>query len=223
MPVVAAADALDVRPEQVRRLVAARQLDAVKVGRELLVDVDSVRRRLVVRRPAPGRPLSPRMAWASLWFASGLRPGWVGATEASRARRYLDVGHPERWPRLLMRRSAVVRGRVLPSVSRAWADDPRFAVGGAAAAALHGADIVPDPDEREFYVLRPLSDAVAASVDAAADHPNVVVHVVDLDIPGLLGDVVPSAVAAADLLDAGDDRAAARVARDLLRDLGEGG
>jgi excisionase family DNA binding protein len=87
-----AAAVLHVSPEHVRDLVKGGRLRAIKPGRELLIDVDSLHHRSRVIRPAAGRPLSPRMAWALLGAVGSEPPAWLNAVERGRVRAHLHNG-----------------------------------------------------------------------------------------------------------------------------------
>src|SRR3954452_5374425 len=64
-----AASRLGVRRSWIHELIRAGALEADRVGSQLLVDPDSLRRRLAARPPS-GRPLAPRQAWALLALAT---------------------------------------------------------------------------------------------------------------------------------------------------------
>lgn len=220
VPVATAAAQLEVSPAQVRDLARSGHLVTIKVGRSLLVSSESVARRLAAR-PAPGRPLTSKAAWAVLLLASGLPVLWqVSSSERTRLGRF--VRRPlEEWPRLLARRAETMRARIPDAVRRRIQTQPGVALGGAGAAARHGVGLVTsDGDQVELYLT---SDAYTALRDRRgigwdSPSPNTVLRVVVDDLPlheVLSGDVVPRAVAAADLLDRGDDRSR-RAAAELL-------
>ncbi len=222
VPVARAAVELGVSASRVRDLVAAGQLDAVRPGHELLVDEDSIRRRLYVVRPAAGRPLSPRMAWAVLWLASARQPTWVSPAELSRARRYLRERSLKAWPRLLGNRAEVHRGRMLPGTIERLRDSSGVSAGGISAVGYYGLDLLPAGDEYEFYLESDRFAQLKAShrIMLDADRPNVVLRVPALAEPDLVAEpVVPLAVVAADLLDDGGERGN-RAAMQLLARLG---
>jgi excisionase family DNA binding protein len=214
-----AASQLRVQPEQVRALIADGRVAAAKIGNELLVRSDSVHHRAHVVRPQAGRPCSPRIAWAVLWVASGLQPDWVSSAELVRVRRYAQRP-PEQWPRLLAGRSEVHELMMLPSALKKLMNQPGVSVGGVEAAVAHGAPLVVGDDQpRALYVSSSVSDGLrkARGVRWDSDSPNVVLRIV----PDLIAEqvtrmkVVPRAVAAADLLDLGDERSVL-AANDLL-------
>jgi hypothetical protein len=209
-PVRKAASELGVRPEQVHALIADGRIRATKVGHELLVRADSVRHRANVVRPQAGRPWSPRIAWAVLWAASGLQPDWVSSAELVRVRRYAQRP-PEQWPRLAAGRAVNRELMMLPSALKKLIDRPGVCLGGVEAAIAHGAPLVASDDHlRELYVSSAVSKDLrdARGVRWDSDTPNVRLRT----LPAVIEDqvkrmkVVPCAVAAADLLDLGDER-----------------
>jgi hypothetical protein len=224
MPVSQAAAELGVSRRRVRELVNADQLAARKPGHEVLVDAVAVRHRARSLAQGSRRPLSPKMAWAVLWLLDGHRPSWISAAELVRARLYAKrpVGQ---LPQLLARRADHIPARMLPQARRQAAVLSQVAIGGAHAAIAHGSDlVVPDDAVMIFYAspagyeqLRGLRGVRWGERDA-----NVSVRLVrpsslsEVALGELLdGQVVPASVAAADLLDEHDERAA-RVAIQLL-------
>jgi excisionase family DNA binding protein len=223
LPFLSVADAarqLGVSPGRVRELIRSGQLDAERVGRTLLVSADSVRRRLQVVRPAVGRPLSPRMAWAFLWRLSGVQPPWSTPAERVRVNKYVHRLSVEQWPRMLAKRADQHRVRMLPGPISRLRQDPRVVVGGVAAASHYGVDLVGDVDDVELYVEPDCFDDLVARkrVNLDPQVPNVVIRVPLF--PGVLRfnddhvGFAPPAAVAADLVDSGDERSV-RAARQL--------
>lgn len=218
VPVGEAARLLGVSPARVRELVNGGMLRAYRHGRELLVDRESLDRRLRVVRPRAGRPLSPRMAWAMLWVASGLRPGWVSPPELTRARRYArrDLWQ---WPGLLARRSDVHYVRMLPGPLRRLVGEADVVRGGVSAANAHGSELMAAESEAELYLpdahFQRLRKENRLKLDA--DVSNVVLRVprFPMSALGLDGGVMPRAVVAVDLFDSGEPRSM-RAAHQLL-------
>lgn len=217
MPVSQAAAELGVSRGRVRELVTANQLSAHKPGHELLVDAAAVRHRAQSLAHGSRRPLSPKMAWALLWLLGGHRPSWISAAELVRARVYAKrpVGQ---LPQLLARRADHIPARMLPQARRQAAVLPQVAIGGAHAAIAHGSDlVVPDDAAMIFYAspagyeqLRGLRGVRWGERDANVSVRLVQPH--DLSEAALAelveGEAVPASVAAADLLDEHDERAA---------------
>ncbi|MEU8418832.1 helix-turn-helix domain-containing protein [Amycolatopsis japonica] len=225
LPVAQAARALDVSRERVRELVHGGRLDAIRIGRELLVDARSVEHRKIVVKPAAGRPLSARMAWGFLWSLSGYQPSWISPSERVRLKRYARERVPAQWPRLLSGRARVHRVRMLPGPLARLREDPHAVVSGPVAAGRHGADLMAGSADEEFYVDAARFDELARSrrLRLNSAEPNAVIRVPALSgvlrPPGSDGLAIPAAVAA-DLLDAGDERSVL-AAQQLLTRLGE--
>ncbi|SDX69046.1 DNA binding domain-containing protein, excisionase family [Amycolatopsis xylanica] len=215
-----AASRLEVAPEHVYELIAAGRLEAVQPGRELLVRSDSVWHRTHVVRPQAGRPWSPRMAWAVMWQMSGLRPTWLSSSEQVRAQRYVRRP-PEQWPRLLSARAQKHEALMLPAALKKLLNRKAVCVGGLEAGVAHGAQLVSDENHRrELYVSPKIFDELrgARGIRWNSEAPNVTFRVVPGPIVDqvTLPDIAPPAVAAADLLDTGDERST-QAAKELLR------
>lgn len=219
MSAAEAADKLGVSERQVRRLAAAGDLPARRVGDRWLVESDAVRNRFR-SEPRSGRPLSARMAWAVL--------GTVGsAVEAEPLRDPIDsiedrrVRHrlrallagappPEHWDQWLRHRADAQRVWIHPGVVDRLAKDDRIRAGGAPAVAASGVGIA-GGDRCRFYVHESVLDAVLSDYRArpAADG-QVVMMVVPPGIPevvlGRRGEPVGPAVALVDMLSSSDAR-----------------
>lgn len=225
LPVAQAARVLDISRERVRELVHGGRLDAIRLGRELLVDARSVEHRKSVVKPAAGRPLSARMAWGFLWSLNGHHPPWISPSERVRLKRYAREREPVHWPRLLSGRARVYRVRMLAGPLARLREDPHAVVSGPAAAGHYGADLMAGGGDEEFYVDAARFDELSRSrrLRLGSAEPNAVIRVPAL--PGVLrppgsdGYAIPAAVAA-DLLDAGDERSVL-AAQQLLTRLGE--
>ncbi|MGI8313389.1 hypothetical protein [Saccharopolyspora hattusasensis] len=219
-----AAARLQISQKRARDLARGGQLRTIKLGREYLVDVGSIRHRQQVMHPQPGRPLSPRMAWALLVLASGEEPDWVSPAERSRLRRYLSR-NIEQWPRLLQSRAELHRIRILAGPLRKLRELPGVASGGISAAARYGLDLMPSGAEHELYVpaesFRELREA--GRIKLGASEPNVVVRVLPDQLPISIArdGLAPPAAVAVDLLEAGDERSA-RAGKRLLDQSGAG-
>ncbi|WP_408607081.1 hypothetical protein [Actinokineospora bangkokensis] len=219
----AAAVQLGVSSGHVRDLTRSGQLITRKVGRSVLISADSVARR-IASEPARGRPLAPRSAWTVLLLASGLAPPWtIPASEKVRLARF--VRRPLRqWSRMLARRAETTGVRIPAPLLRRVRAQPGVALGGIGAAVQHGAPFVQSAEETiVLYLTRSALDALREQrgIGWGSTAPNAALCVVDADLP--LGEVfeagvVPVAVAAADLLDLGDDRSSRAAAELLGRD-----
>lgn len=106
--------------------------------------------------------------------------------------------------------------RAHPGVLDALSSDVRVVVGGVRAASVHGADLI-GLSGVELYALR--EDAAALigeyALRPARDDANVVLRVASR-LPASISRLASPAVAALDLLDAGDERSV-RAARRLLQ------
>lgn len=221
--VATAAEQLRVSPAQVRDLAKAGHLEATRLGRSLVVSSDSVARRIATR-PAPGRPLTPKAAWTVLLLTSGQSPPWkVSSSEKVRLGRFAH--RPiEEWPRLLARRAETTRVRILEAVRQRIGAQPGVALGGVGAAKHHGVTLIAsDAEPVELYLTPDAHTALRARRGIGWDSPspNTVLRVVPDELPlheAFATGVVPRAVAAADLLDRGDDRSRSAAAGLLGRD-----
>lgn len=225
IPVHQAAEVLHVSRDQVRDLVNAGALEGIKPGRELLVSSESVAHR-AASSPGPGRPLSLSSAWAVLWTVSGDIPRWASSSERVRIRRY--AARPlSQWSRLLVNRAQVHRVRVPQPLINRVGSLSEVVRGGESAAQAHGANLMLTGAARhEFY----LSPAVLQTIRGMkgigwqTPNPNVLLRVVPAAAPAEVRSglstlaTVPAAVAAADLLDLGDDRSRRAAAELLGRD-----
>ncbi|GAA4411799.1 hypothetical protein GCM10023148_04800 [Actinokineospora soli] len=217
-----AAKVLKVSTGRVRDLIAEGKLAAAKVERELLVKASDVHHRREVVRPGPGAPLSPRIAWAMLLAASDFPVDWVSSAEMVRVRRHMR--RPLRaWPRLLTRRAERRRVRFLPGTLQKARQWPGAAVGGLEAAIAHGADLVaPERTPVDLYLSEEAFERASRTrgIDWESRSPNAALMVLPPLAASAVDDIVgtthvPRAVAAADLLDLGDERSW-HAAADLL-------
>lgn len=106
--------------------------------------------------------------------------------------------------------------RAHPGVLDTLSGDARVVVGGVRAASVHGADLI-GLSGVELYALR--EDAAALigeyALQPSQDDVNVILRVA-FRLPASIGRMASPAVAAVDLLDAGDEPSV-RAARQLLR------
>jgi hypothetical protein len=231
--VAEAAAQLRVEPEHVRDLARAGILESINVsgGRALLIGEDSIARRRAAQ-PRPGRPLSAVNAWAMLWLADHrrpCRPQWVSSKELSRVRHYLARPLSD-WPGLLSRRAGVYRVRVPEALMNRVESLPGVCRGGASAAIRHGAPLVMNvigggaPRALGELYLAPAAMAEVhrmRGVGWESSAPNVLLRALPPDVPSAViewltsGAEVPAAVAAADLLEQGEERDR-RAAAELL-------
>ena len=188
-----AAQHLGVSRMQIGRLIERGDLLASRFGRAWIIDRKSLQR-YAAARPSRGRPLSAAVAWQRLASA--------GVRSLADVRKLANV---------CRRRAVPVPIRVLPGELDSALDDHRLVLGGADAAIAHQA-AVGQPGERVAYVRASdvdefLSDHFA---ERGADGSNLSLRVVEDDVWPFDGSrVVPSLVAAVDLVDIGDVRSAA--------------
>ncbi|MCC2313629.1 hypothetical protein [Cellulomonas xiejunii] len=117
MTVSEAARAAALSPARVRALVNAGRVPSRKVGNQHLVDVNA----LLAMPRRPGRPMSPRMAWALLLLTDDQRPEWVAPGDVYRVERHLDRLASDPAPELLLQ--ALVRNRATRHAYGAQAPD----------------------------------------------------------------------------------------------------
>ena len=206
------AKAHGVSERRARQLASAGQISARKSGGRWLID-DA--RRGQPLRGQRGRPLSERSAWAILDVLDGAPSQGISRSETARARRRA-AGAAELSPDDLAGRADVLALRAHPGVLDALSSDARVVVGGVRAASMHGADVI-ELSGIELYALR--EDAAALigeyALRPARDDANVVLRSASR-LPASISRMASAAVAAFDLLDAGDERSV-RAARQLLR------
>jgi excisionase family DNA binding protein len=221
------ADQLGLHPSRVRRLIAAGDLAASKVGRDWLIDEPSVDRLRTADRPR-GRPVAPAHAWAILWLASGdpqlqaMAADWLEPWAASRLRRALDSGTWRLRLPLLRRRAQLRHMRARASDIPTLLAHPRLVATGTSASHIYGfgsqvLGIV------EAYVAVDQIDAVQRHFRLAGGgtQPNVAVHVVNEPWPFPQGTrVAPAIAVAADLAEADDPHRRAAAMAYLARRLG---
>lgn len=213
-----AARQLQLSSRRVRALAAAGRIPARRIDeRTWVVDIEAARRGPYDRR-ASGRPLSPRSCWAILAVAEGREALGLSASERARARARAAM-LAESAPGWLAGRAAQHRLSAHAGVLERLAADGRLVLGGASAAQHHGAEVVA-LDYVEAYVRGDdLGSIVAAYAmrPAIAGAENALLRVPAPGWPFPAGSrVAPAAVAAIDLVDAGDERSV-RAGRALLR------
>ena len=129
VPLRDAARMLGVGAEQVRRYVHRGILPAEKIGNVWLTGAAHVRG-LRFAPPRSGRPLAPRVAWASIL---------AGDIDVDDPWRFANRGEITRWRAAADQVAEVVRRRDV-------------VVSGVHAAQVHGALLDPAPDEAQIYV-----------------------------------------------------------------------
>ena len=209
---------LGVNDSRVRQLLRAGDLRGRRLGNSWLVSSEDLARLEHQARPG-GRPLAPKRAWAVIDLLDGGRAPWLSDSARSQVRRHLaDLAEPgpDGWRAALRGRSHVLDVVAHPAAVERLQRASGVRVGGLAAAARRGFDIValaqPIP---EFYVEEAQWPELSRSLALreGAD-PNLRVRVPKEVWP--FADDAPSvdsgvgdAVLAADLLDHVEPRAVA--------------
>jgi excisionase family DNA binding protein len=213
-----AARLLQVSTREVRRLIAAGDLQAETVGRIFLLEEASVhaRRRSPVRR---GRALAAGTAWAALLETSGERASWLDRPTRSRLRSWLRLHAPEEISAACRRRAVRHDLRVLPAYLNDVVLGSDVVPSGMTAAGSSEADIVAFGETpREFYCTGEALTRLRQEYHlSTAGEPNLIARVPLFDDPQILGrDIMPIAVIAVDLLESADVRTR-RAGAELLR------
>ena len=208
------AQAHGVSERRARQLASSGQVIAQKSGGRWLID-DA--RRGQPLRGQRGRPLSERSAWAILDVLDGAPVKGISRSEIARARQRA-AGAAGLSPGELARRADVLSLGAHPGVLDALSSDARVVVGGVRAASMHGADLI-ELSEVELYALREDASGLISeyALRPARADANVVLRVASR-LPASNSRMASPAVAALDLLDAGDERSV-RAARQLLQRL----
>ena len=211
--VVEAAERLGVNRSRVLQLIELDRLHAQKVGKQWIVDSESVERLRRLDR-TPGRPYAARNAWALLVLAAGREPGWTSRAEHERFQRVLESHSLEDLVPRLSRRADIAGWYVHPSLLKSLVDDTRtVAAGSSAVASLVDDGLV------EIYVPATAVSQISSDYHAeeTADRPNVVCRSVHGPWPFGPGQrSADGVVAAIDLLELGDDPRRIRVGRELI-------
>jgi excisionase family DNA binding protein len=207
-----AAERLGLHPTRVRRLITSGDLSAQKLGRDWLIDVESLERLRAADRPR-GRPLAPAHAWAILWLASGepqlqaMAADWLEPWTISRLRRAMDRGTWRLRLPLLRRRAQLATFSIQPADALRLLADRRLVATGASAAHVHGFGAM-TTEVVEAYVAAGDGEPVRKLHRLTSDgRPNVRLHVIDGDWPFPPGSRhAPRIAVAADLAEGNDPR-----------------
>ncbi|MHB1091202.1 MAG: helix-turn-helix domain-containing protein [Ilumatobacteraceae bacterium] len=212
-----AAAQLGVTARRVRALIKQGDLDAVRAGRTLLIEPESVARHQA-RGRAPTRPLSPRMSWAALLSE-------IGTTDVERVSKAFGLSSSERgrlmnlrrrptadWTWLARRRAHTHRYAVRPAYLADVVSTSGVVPSGISALDYYNVNLTTRANTAEVYaqahVVETLAREFALRADAAG---NLIVHVlpeIDAVMQFLEGrTTMPSATVAIDLLEAGESRA----------------
>lgn len=216
--VPAAAQALGMSAERVRRLIRSGRLPAHRVGGRWLVDRASVAHHAATQR-RPGRPFGPRHAWALLALASGRSPEWVPRSGQERLARALHAKGVGGLVGQLRHRADVQRWYVHPALVDEVLAEDAVVVSGARASVPLRYDRGPAAVYVPVRSVDELRSRYRPEVDG--DNHNLVVRVVNGPWPFEAGERVAwPAVAAVDLLeDHPDDARCRRTAEQMLADI----
>jgi len=213
-----AARRLGISERAVTELAASGRLDALKRGNAWWLDVRSVERRRR-ERPAPGRPLSPAMAWSVLLLASGSPGSELLAHHAhhhSRAERWLArhslAEHAARLRARAWRESFDAHPSELERIL-ARDDVMRTGISAAKSVGLHGGRAAAELYAPESYRDRICDDHALEP----ADGPVLFRWVADDPWPAICAEHAPRAAVLIDLLEHEDPRARREAARELAR------
>lgn len=216
LTVAQAAQRLSVVPNTVRSLIARHELPGAKVGRQWLIPVEAVDRRLSVgsRR---GRRLTPASAWGLLFLSDGKPAPWLTPVARWRMKRFLT-----RYRLGDLRARLVDRGRTRslrahPSMLARLRNDPALMLTGATAASQLRLGLV-GSDHIEAYVDESKMDGVIRQYHLRpSGAANVTLRVVPAFMtPWPPAKVAPISAIALDLLDDPEPRAQ-QVGQELLR------
>jgi excisionase family DNA binding protein len=215
-----AANLLGIHEARVRALIAAGELEAVKVGGRWLLDEDSIARR-EREGSHPGRPFEAHNAWALILLASGGEPAGIRPSVLWRLRQLLSHEGLSGLRQRMRRRGEAQRFVAHAGELRHLGDDPELVPSGISAARGHGLDLVAG-DEFDAYVSADALPRVAqehALAPAGRGEANVVLRVVPAAAWVLGGQPsAPLAAVALDLAESPDPRSA-RVGHAALRNL----
>jgi len=168
-----------------------------------LADGDAVNRYEVVARRGKGRSMDRDTAWGLLWELSGLEATWLTGSTRARVRRRIRESNAEDLAKAVAKRTVAHR-YTAANAERAAAE--LIATGRAAAGTL-GTELISDRRRVSGYVRSGTPDEYAASHFMVADVSGQdIVYENTLPVRFEGGEVMPSAVVAADLATSTDTR-----------------
>ena len=219
-----AAQRLAVTPARVRALIRSGHLEAMRLGRDWLIDEQSLA--LLVERPRPAthRPFSARVAWAAAQEAAGSTSPWMSSSERSRVRvRLRDESSTDVWrARLARRADSLKRYRIHPANLAVLLSDDR--VHEAVLDEFVAADLEVVGGSRLLWCASgDLDDLVRGHGLLRSSRPNVALRCLPAGVDLRAGAGVPPLIAAADLCDEGDARSVRAGERMLARAIGSRG
>ncbi|WP_353681411.1 helix-turn-helix domain-containing protein [Aeromicrobium sp. REDSEA-S38_B2] len=204
---VDAARRLTVSPARVRALIHSGHLEAVRLGRDWLIEERSLAELAARPRPATHRPFSGRIAWATAQEAAGAISPWVSSSERSRVRSRLRGESPtDVWrARLGHRAASIQRFKIHPTNLAGLLEDSRVhetALGGRIPSHLN----VVGGTSLLWCASDVLDDLVLTYGPLRSSSPNLAVRCLPAGVHLQAGAPVPPLIAAADLCDEGDAR-----------------
>lgn len=217
-----AAQALGVNDSRVRALLAAGQLDGVKLGGRWVVPSRAVRERRNSSR-GRGRPLIQANAWAVLALASGQPAKWVSRDEQRRLVRLLEGRGFEALVPRLRGRAKVLRFYGLPGILRELGEAPEVVRAGPSAARRHRLGLVPGEEVDAYVSEKHLVRLVKRiALEPRDDGANVRLRVISRDLWPFDEQFAPLAAVAVDLAELPDARTK-RIGRSAIRKIERSG
>ncbi len=208
---------LSVSVARVRDLVARRELPAIKLGREWLIEKAAVEHRIALE-PRAGRRFTPARAWGLLYLADGMMPDWLSPQDRWRLSSFIPRLRAGDLRAQLVARARARPFRAHPGLLDGLRSDEALMMTGISASAPLRLGLIGGDDSVEAYVSEnALEDIARRHYLRPADDVNVVLRVAPSfgwTWPALR--VAPSAAVALDLLDSPEPRAR-QVGHDLLR------
>lgn len=211
------AEQLGVTVRRVQALVEQGDLDAVRAGRTLLIQPESVARHQA-KGSVPARPLSPRMSWAALLSD-------IGTTDIERVSKAFRLSSSERgrlmnlhrrpstdWTWLARRRADTHRLAVRSAYLADIVITDGVLISGVSALGYYSVNLTTRADTAEIYAPTRVVETLAREFALRADFAgNLIVHVLP-EFAGLTQflegqNTMPSATVAVDLLETGESRA----------------
>lgn len=212
-----AASRLELHPSRVRALVHAHELQAERIAGRWLIHRASLERRQHAD-VVDGRPYNAANAWAILRLVEGQPVDWVSPSGLSRLRSKLRSQDLLALAPRLRSRAHRMSYQAHPAALRRIAAEPEVVKSGISAALQVGIDIQ-GGEELEAYVSEASADALVTKYHLdSSDRPNLVLHVVDNDVPVAWRGCVGPACIAIDLLESGNPRSR-RAAIEFLKRL----
>jgi excisionase family DNA binding protein len=199
-----AAERLHLSRRRVRQLIEQRALRARRVGHQVVIEEDALRD--VIRERAPGRPVSPALAWGIALAAEGIKPSWLSPVQRSRAARFVHESPPAAVRAKLARRADIARYRTSERGLGIVAQHHDSRPAGSSLAPEYSIDLLASGVIERYLPRSEMNELVRlAPLLPDLSQPNVILHVIDdvlwVNIREL--DRIPAAAAASDLIEVG--------------------